>query len=303
MLRITCGLETCHHSLENKPVSVSGDCMSRLRRASMLSWSFLLWFRNRIPYRDEPDPGITSFGRDCAVVLPTGSVLCRIPKLWFHCLEFIMHSHRGKDGLAGPTALPCPGVVSGSPVRGNGSPLSVRVGRSPVVPSGCGNCPPIRHLGWKSSVPSWPGVSGSEGASCRRPDHLRSHDCEHCRSGPGQRGVRHASCDGVEGLPPVVLRIQEGPVPDQAADSDGVHEDEGAHPRAALPRVRFQGSGPCSGGCGCRFCRMMAFLRYCPARGGRRRPRAAWGCLGQTSRRGVRSVAHPWIWARLAARL
>ena len=38
------------------------------------------------------------------------------------------------------------GVVVGSPVRGNGPPLSARVGRSPVVPDGWTVFPPIRHL-------------------------------------------------------------------------------------------------------------------------------------------------------------
>ena len=63
---------------------------------------FLLWFRNRIPYGDEPDPGITSFGRDCAVVLPTGSALCRIPKLWFHCWSSLCTVTAGKMGWLAP---------------------------------------------------------------------------------------------------------------------------------------------------------------------------------------------------------
>ena len=47
---------------------------------------------------------------------------------------------------------------------------------------------------------------------------------------------------------------------------------------------------------------MTAFLWYCPARGGGR----GAGRLvfpGQTPRRGVRSVAHSWIWDWLAAGL
>lgn len=56
-----------------------------------------------------------------------------------------MHSYRGKDGLAGPTTPPCPGVVVGSPVRGNSPLLSARIGRFPVIPSRCGDCLPILH--------------------------------------------------------------------------------------------------------------------------------------------------------------
>ena len=37
-----------------------------------------------------------------------------------------MPSHLGSDRLADPTAPPCPGVVVGSPVRGNGPPLAGR---------------------------------------------------------------------------------------------------------------------------------------------------------------------------------
>ena len=161
-----------------------------------------------------------------------------------------MHSHLGKDGLAGPTVPPCPGVVAGSRVRGNGSPLSAWVGRSPVVPSGWGNCPPIRHLGWKSPAPSWPSASGSEGAPCREPDRLRSHDCEHGRSGSGQRGFRHTAGDGVEGLPPGVLRIQEGFVSDQAADSNGVYEDKDARPQGHFARCYPPGIEVILGGLG-----------------------------------------------------
>ena len=56
------------------------------------------------------------------------------PEHWGH-FPGIVHSHRGDDGLAGPTAPPCPGVVVGSLVRGNGPPLSARIGLSPVIPS------------------------------------------------------------------------------------------------------------------------------------------------------------------------
>ena len=56
------------------------------------------------------------------------------PEHWGH-VPGIVHSHRGDDGLAGPTAPPCPGVVVGSLVRGNGPPLSARIGLSPVIPS------------------------------------------------------------------------------------------------------------------------------------------------------------------------
>ena len=66
------------------------------------------------------------------MVLPTGSVLCIIPKL----PDPIMHNHCWKHLLAEASAPACPGLVVGSPIRDGGPPLVARTGHSPVIPSG-----------------------------------------------------------------------------------------------------------------------------------------------------------------------
>ena len=191
----------------------------------------------------------------------------------------------------------------GSPVRGNGPLLSAWVSRSPVVPSGWEDCPPIRHLAGRVQSLRGRVYPGSKMRPATSLTVFRCHDCEYGQSSAGQRGFRHAGGDGVYGLLPGVLVVLEYLAPDQAAGSNGVHEDEDTQPRGHFSPcqvpgglVRVQGV-VAADSAACRFP-----LRYCPARGGGRSA-GRLGFRGQTSRRGVRSVAHPWIWARLAARL
>ena len=105
--------------------------------------------------------------------------------------------------------------------------------------------------GWKSPVPSWSGASRSEDAPCHKPDGPRSQGCEHGQSGSGQRGFRDADCDGVDGLLPGVLVVLEYLEPDQAAGSDGVCEDEDAHPKDHFSLCHSPGVEVILGGWGC----------------------------------------------------
>ena len=60
-------------------------------------------------------------------------------------LDLIMHNHHWKDLLAEATAPACPGLVVGSPAHGTSPPMAARIGRSPMIPSGSGDCPPVLH--------------------------------------------------------------------------------------------------------------------------------------------------------------
>ena len=153
-------------------------------------------------------PGPVHFFWDCARVLPTELAVCKIPKLWARCWSSLCTVI---SVVIGWLTLPLHHVREWSWAL-----------RSMVT---IHHCPPgLAALQW-----SRPGASRSEDAPCHKPDGLRSHDCECGQSSPGQRGVGHADCDGVGGLPPGVLHIQEGPVPDQATDSGGVQENEDAY--------------------------------------------------------------------------
>ena len=171
------------------------------------------------------EPGASRAGPffwDCARVLLTKLAVCKIQTLRSCCCSPFCTVTAGKIGWLAP-ALHHVREWSRAPR----SPVTVR------------HCPPgLAALQW-----SRPGASRSEDAPWHKPDGLRSHDCEYGQSGPGQRGVRHAGCDGVGGLPPGVLVVPGDLVPDRVAGPNDVQDDEEAYPRGNFARYHSPGLG------------------------------------------------------------
>ena len=211
-----------------------------------------------------------------------------------------MHSHRGNDRLAGPTTPPCPGLVVGSPVHGDGSPLSVWVGRSPVVPSGWGNCPPILHPAGR--------------VQCLRGRVL---------PGPKMRPatsltvfvatIANPASPAPASVVSAMLAVMAWTVSRQVFRVTSYQtwrptpmactRMKMPMPRATSHCVTLQGLRSFSEGKGCPLCGILVSLPVFPGpRWGRGVGRRG-SCPGRTSRHGVRSVAHPWLCARFAARL
>ena len=151
----------------------------------------------------------------------------------------------GTMGWLAPPLHRVRGVVVVSPVCGNGPPLSARVSRSPVVPDGWTVFPPIRHLAGR--------VQSLRGGVL---------------PGPKMRPA----------ISLTVFVVLEYLAPDQAAGSDGVREDEDAHPQGHFSLCHSPGVEVILGGWGCPL--RVILLPPCgisrPAAGERRgTPRAA----------------------------
>ena len=156
----------------------------------------------------------------------------------------------GTMGWLAPPPHHVRGVVVGSPVRGNGPPLSAWVSRSPVVPSGWEDCSPIRHPAGRVQSLRGRVFPGPKMRPATSLTVFVPTIANVASPAPGQRGVGHAGGDGGESLPLGVRVVLEYLAPDQAADSDGVHEDEDAHPQGHFSLCHSPGVEVILGGLG-----------------------------------------------------